>query len=731
MDKIGCERNKPEILAPVGGKEQLLAAVRCGADAVYFGLQNFNARRNADNFAGDDLRRTIEYCHEREVRVFITINTIIKDRELSDMKKAVDTACSAGADGLIVQDLAVWAYARERWPQVPLVASTQMAVHNAEGTMLLKEMGFARAVLARELTLDEIRDIYEQTGMSLESFVHGAHCMSVSGLCYLSSMIGGRSGNRGLCAQPCRLDCQLCGRDHALSLKDLSYITHIKELTDAGVRSLKIEGRMKRPEYVAASVLACRAAINGGEPDLETLRSVFSRSGFSDGYLTGKRDVNMFGYRTKDDVTAAADVLEGLAKSYEKEPQIIPVDMYLYVKEGEASRLTVRCSMQKKAGHGALSAEVCGAVPQTAKTLPVTEEYARRSLGKTGGTPYYLRELKLFSDDGLMLPASALNELRRTALEKLAAARVAEFENRNEKASDSIRARKAGLEILSGDHVSGSRSRQHDPEFIARFAHVDQIFDGCPKTVILPLKELAEGMGSRFDKAFGQVDQRLSGPAVIDYIRSFGAEKVIAEIPSVVWPSHMDAVRRQLLKIRELNIKEVYVENLGSLALAGEFGFAAHGGMFLNILNSEALLEYSRLGLTDACLSFEMSFSDMRKIKSCIPLGAVVYGRLPLMKFRNCPARGKNGCGDCSGLNTLTDRKNMRFPVVCQERQYSELLNCVPLYAADKDVPDMDFGILYFTTESSAECAEITGLACAGDAFPYNKTAGLYFRELL
>ena len=283
MSKIGCNGNKIEILAPVGGKEQLLAAVRCGADAVYFGLQNFNARRNADNFAGDDLRETAEYCHERAVRVFITINTLVKDSELSDMKKAVDQACAARADGLIIQDLAVMAYCRDRWPDVPMIASTQMAVHNAEGTKLLQEMGFSRAVLARELSLDEIKDIYDQTGMELESFVHGAHCMSVSGLCYLSSMIGGRSGNRGLCAQPCRLDCSVCGRDYALSLKDLSYVKHIRELADAGVKSLKIEGRMKRPEYVAASVLACRAAINGEEPDMETLRSVCSRSGFTDG----------------------------------------------------------------------------------------------------------------------------------------------------------------------------------------------------------------------------------------------------------------------------------------------------------------------------------------------------------------------------------------------------------------------------------------------------------------
>lgn len=411
------ERRKPEILAPVGGEEQLLAAVRLGADAVYFGLQNFNARRNAENFGGDNVADTIEYCHEHNCNVNITINTIVHDEEIKEMHKAVDTAVGAGADALIIQDFAVASYVKEKYPNMNMHASTQMAVHNSEGVKILRDYGFKQFVLARELSLDEIKKIYDETGADLEVFVHGAHCMCVSGNCYLSSMIGGRSGNRGLCAQPCRLDWALGDKDHALSLKDLSYIQYINDLADAGVKTLKIEGRMKRPEYVAEAVRQCRLAVDGGDVDTTDLQAIFSRSGFTAGYLEGKRNANMFGYRTKEDVTAAEDVLPQIAKLYEKEPQTIAVDMLLYAVENDNSQLTVT--------DGIHSVTVMGDVPQIAKTLPLNDEYARRSLSKTGGTPYYLDKLTLSVGEGLMLPASSLNALRRDALTELRKARAA------------------------------------------------------------------------------------------------------------------------------------------------------------------------------------------------------------------------------------------------------------------------------------------------------------------
>ncbi len=755
-------KNRPHILAPVGGLQQLYAAVRCGADAVYFGLQGFNARRNAENFGGDDLRERIEYCHERGVAVNLTVNTLVMDPELEDMRQTVDTACAAGADALIVQDMAVAEYAKNRWPGTALHASTQMAVHNAEGVKLAQSMGFKQIVLARELSLSEIRDIYDKTGADLEVFVHGAHCMSVSGLCYLSSMIGGRSGNRGLCAQPCRLDCELCGRDHALSLKDLSYMDHIAELADAGVKSLKIEGRMKRPEYVAASVTACRQAMEGQRPDMKTLQAVFSRSGFTDGYLTGKRDLSMFGYRTKEDVVAAEDVLEGLARLYEKEPQDIPSDMLLYVQEGEPSQLSVSCPAAGRSGaEGAqdlISVTVLGPQPQTAKTLPITEEYARRSLSKTGGTPYVLRDLTLCAEDGLMLPSSALNELRRNALEELRKERIRAYEEAKgiqagkspDGSQPAAQGRKKTAQKASYSRSDASKTAQWAPMPIARFECLEQLFFGCPKTVILPLSELTASADQRRGRSLPEKIENIT-----EYIKSFGAKHIWAEIPPVIWQPHMETVRKQLAKLKELGIYDVVVDNIGAIGLAKELGFTMHGGMMLNIMNSHALRRYLDLGLADACISFETPFSEASGFAKALragqavgladplPFGAAVYGYLPLMKFRSCPLRAsrekaaapgdpaaKNGCAGCTGIDLLTDRIGEHFTIICREKQYSEMLNCVPLYVGDRRLPELGYGLLYFTQESPDECRRICELYKEKAAFPFRKTAGLYYRKI-
>jgi len=321
-----------EILAPAGGQEQLIAAVRSGADAVYLGTRSFNARRNAENFDGESLSEAVKYCHGRGVRVHATVNTLVKDAELQSLYKEIEMLAAFGIDAVIVQDLAVAELFQRHCPSMPLHASTQMVIHNLEGALAAEELGFSRVVLARELTIEEIRKICSGTKIQIETFVHGALCMSISGQCYLSSILGERSGNRGLCAQPCRLGFKSGSRDYALSLKDMSHISHIGELMEAGVSSLKIEGRMKRPEYVAAAVSACREAVSGKAADLTDLQAVFSRSGFTDGYITGKRNLEMFGHRTREDVEASKTVLGKIASSYRNELSRIPVDMKLLLK---------------------------------------------------------------------------------------------------------------------------------------------------------------------------------------------------------------------------------------------------------------------------------------------------------------------------------------------------------------------------------------------------------------
>ena len=324
-----------EILAPAGSVESLTAAVRCGANAVYLGTKNFNARRNADNFDGSALKSAVEYCHQRNVKVYLTANTLVADDEMSSAYNTIKTALEYGVDAFIVQDLGVAKMIRQCFPSARLHASTQCSVNTPDGVNALKELGFKRIVVPREMSLDEIKEIREKTDVELEMFVHGALCMCVSGQCYMSAMLGGRSGNRGLCAQPCRLSFSADNSgSFDLSLKDLSLIDKIKEIESAGIISLKIEGRMKRPEYVAAAVTACKNAVCGNYSarDEKILKSVFSRSGFTDGYFTGKRQ-DMFGTRQKEDVVSAKDVLKELSHLYDNENPLVPIDLKFECRE--------------------------------------------------------------------------------------------------------------------------------------------------------------------------------------------------------------------------------------------------------------------------------------------------------------------------------------------------------------------------------------------------------------
>ena len=673
-----------EILAPVGGQEQLIAAVRCGADAVYFGMRNFNARRNAENFGGDTLEETVRYCHARDVKVYITVNTLVTDSEIPDMRKAVDMAAEAGADALIVQDLAVTEYMARTWPQLKRYASTQMAAHNEEGVRFLTEHGFDRVVLARELSLPEIREIIEKTKADCEVFVHGAHCMSVSGNCYLSAMIGGRSGNRGLCAQPCRLDWKKDGRDHVLSLKDLSYITHIEELDRAGVGSLKIEGRMKRAEYVAAAVTACRDALEKREPDLKTLQAVFSRSGFTDGYLTGKRNTDMFGFRTKEDVISAKDVLSELGELYRKEPQNIPIDIRFEAKTDEYSKITV--------SDGTAIVQVEGDAPERARN-PQNEETVRRNLKKTGGTPFYAERVECELIGEPMLPMGQINAMRRQAVELLT-------EQRSKgPVYEKIESVYPELKTYKAEQM---------PAFRVRFGLKEQICK-IPENaaIILPI---------------GSIDTE----TVMEY-----GDRLIAEIPAILWQGEGEKTRCRLEELHDKGLKHLQCSNIGALDIAKDLGLVLHGGMELNVLNSVSMAEYAKLGLSDLTVSFELSFAKIKELKGVVPFGIIVYGRLPLMKFRNCPGKSEKGCIGCKGDSFLTDRMNERFPLYCREGKYTELLNCVPLYAMDKKVPGTDFETVWFTIESREQCKEILNLCLNRETPPFRKTGGLYFREIL
>ncbi|MGN0468957.1 MAG: U32 family peptidase, partial [Acutalibacteraceae bacterium] len=407
---------KIEILAPAGSESCVKAAVRCGADAVYLGTKDFNARKNADNFTFEQLGQIIGYCHARGVKVHVTFNTLVRDDELEKAMNLIKHICDLGADVLILQDLGLCALTKKTAPALERHASTQMSVQTCAGMKLLEKQGFSMAVLPRELTKTEIENIKRNTNIRLETFVHGALCMCISGQCYLSAMLGGRSGNRGLCAQPCRLAFSAGepGR-HDLSLKDLSLVKNVNELASLGVGSLKIEGRMKRPEYVAAAVTAVKNSIFQKEDEQIThaLSAVFSRSGFTDGYYENNRGKDMFGIRTKQDVTAANNkLLSSLERLYDKETPRVKVSFILNVCKDEKVSL---CA----SANGASCFVSENYIPEKALNKPCTKEALSQRLAKCGGTFFEADTIEINLDEGLIVPASVINSLRRKALEEL------------------------------------------------------------------------------------------------------------------------------------------------------------------------------------------------------------------------------------------------------------------------------------------------------------------------
>ena len=661
---------RPELLAPAGTPDCVTAAVRCGADAVYLGTKSFNARRNAENFDDDTLKQTIAYCHARGVQVHITLNTLVSDEELPAALQVIRHVCALGADVLILQDLGLSCLARTAAPDLARHASTQTSVQTPQGVALLKTLGFSRAVLPRELTREEIREIRASTDLELEVFIHGAQCMCVSGQCYMSAMLGSRSGNRGLCAQPCRLafSAGAPGR-HDLSLKDLSLMEHLPQLAALGVDSFKIEGRMKRPEYVAAAVTAAKKARDGA-PDpalLQTLRAVFSRSGFTDGYYQNQRGAAMFGIRTKEDVTAASGkVLSSLARLYDKEQARVPVDLFFSLLKNEPPALTAKAN-------GKTVFVTADVLPEPAREKPLTEEALQTRLSKCGGTPFFVRTFDCELDAGLILPASAVNDLRRRALSALESAlsdvKPLSFTDVNiRKTTAAARPHPVSDGLPPKFHVFIENSGQIPKDF----TNVENLF--------LPLE---------FEENLVETVKKLP-------------VSVGVHLPRGIFGSHK-RVESLLQRAKANGIHTAYCPTLDGVALAKAHGFDVFGGYALNVFNSETASVLASIGVKSITLSPELTIEQAAGIHSDCPTGIYAYGRLPLMLTRNCPIRNVKTCDACNRESELTDRMGVRFPVRCRFG-CSEVLNSRPIDLADrpKALQPFDFIELHFTTESPA-----------------------------
>lgn len=682
-------QNKPEILAPAGSPECVLSAVRNGADAVYLGTKAFNARRGAENFSDAELQKAIEYCRARGVKVHVVLNTLVRDDELPLAFDVIRHVCALGADVLILQDVGLSALARECAPSLLRHASTQMSVQTAAGLELLKKLGYSRAVLPRELTKEEIKALRKSTDMELEVFVHGALCMCVSGQCYMSAMLGSRSGNRGLCAQPCRLPFSAGepGR-HDLSLKDLSLIEHLEELSEIGIDSFKIEGRMKRPEYVAAAVKSAKEALDGktGTETQEKLRAVFSRSGFTDGYFENARGPLMFGTRRKEDVvSASAKVLSSLKNLYSKETPRVPVSFFLTVLEGEELSLSARSGNKT-----VFVSSSC--VPEKALNAPTSEERLKEWLSKCGSTPFYPEEIEIELDKGLSVPASAVNALRREALEKLEDALKAvkphSFTEANFKIpSHAAREKKTFHLVLS----SGEQIPQN-------LENVENLY--FPHEIEEKYVESVENKG---------ITLGVSVPRLL-----CGAE---------------EKAEKLLLRAKNLGITAALCGTLDAVAIARKCGLEVHLGFSMNVFNSLSVLEFERMGVKSITLSPELTLAQCAAIGGEVQRGIVAYGRLPLMLTRNCPVKNAKSCAECRKKSVLTDRMGVSFPVMCHG-SYQEILNSRPIYMGDRteEIKNVDFMSFLFTREKAKSVDAVLDAYRKGKKAKGDFTRGLCYR---
>ncbi len=670
--------NYTELLAPAGNMECLKSAVYAGADAIYFSGKLFGARSYADNFSNEELKEAVDFCHLYNVKAYVTVNTLVTDREIPMAMEYLKMLCEIGVDAVIVQDFGLCSLIRDNFPQLPIHGSTQMTVHNAEGVLALEKMGIEQVVLSRELSLDEIRNIKAKTNARLEVFAHGALCMCYSGQCLMSSVLGGRSGNRGKCAQPCRLEYKINDNPQKgfyMSLKDLSSIRHINELKKIGVASLKIEGRMKGASYVSTVVGIYRKYLDTGETpskeDIEKLDRIFYRGGQTDGYLTKKTGREMFCFHKPDNPYEKQGKMPFKPLADEKK---IKLNVSAEFNEGEFPVVIV--------SDGEISAIKRGsAVLSKGENKIADKESIKEKLNKTGGTPYEFEEISVKIGGEPFVPVSLVNELRRGALE--------EYEN----------------EFLSRTRRNAEYSilpifqkESENTTFSCRIGDVGQF-----KTALL------------YDFEYFYVPQEILLDNCEEFLKH--KDKIIIETPSVV--KDEEKQKRILDKLKEYGFSKLSVNNI---CFADNADFSLYGGMRLNVFNSHSLKFLNDKKFKSAILSPELNLGAIRDLRKPLKTEVMVYGYLPLMITENCVIKNNSKCPCNSKVNYLTDRKGVKFPVICDgESHRSVILNSLPLFMGDKLNEISKCGVerllMYFTIEDPIKVKNVCDAYFSGKNF--------------
>lgn len=648
----------PELLAPAGDMSCLYAAVEGGADAVYVGGKRFGARAFAKNFDMDELSRAVNYCHLHGVKLYVTLNTLIEDIELREAVEYAAELYRIGIDALIVCDLGVIAAIKRHVPGLELHASTQMSVHDTDGVVAAAKLGVSRVVVARELSLDNIKSAVDNSPCEIETFLHGALCVCHSGQCLFSSMVGGRSGNRGECAQPCRLPFN--NGKYILSLRDLSLAEHIPELIESGVASLKIEGRMKSPDYVYTVTSVYRRLLDeyrsADNEENARLRRAFSRGGFTDGYLTGKLDKNMTGIRSEEDKRQSRE-----DAGREFLPMKRKVRAVVSMKLGASSEMTIT--------DGCKTVSVIGEIPSPAENSPLTPDSVKARLCKMGSTNLTLApdDISLTLDEGINLPPSAINALRRSAAEAFESSR---------------------RELGEVNYAPKFDKNNNIKSLTTAKFYSDEAY----------LKALSS-------------DSREISSLDISFLSLTSSADALSKANGVYLPPvYTDAERDEIVKLLE-NAKKhgvmyALVSNIGQIELVKSLGLTPIGDFRLNVTNGESAAVYRSMGVTHLILSPELTLPKARDIGG----GLITYGRIPLMITERCFIGENFGCKNCNKA-ALIDRKGEKFPMMREFGHRNIIFNSLPTYMGDKADELRQYRLkschLLFTTEHGDEINRI------------------------
>lgn len=666
---------KLELLAPAGSVEGLIAAVNAGADAVYIGGDKYSARAFADNPNTSALLKGLDYAHLHDKKVYLTLNTLLKEPELNDLYAFLKELYEGGLDGVIFQDFGVMKFIREQFPGLPLHASTQLNITDASGCRWLKEQGCSRVVLARELSLKEIASIHQACDVELEVFIHGALCYCHSGQCLFSSLLGGRSGNRGRCAQPCRLPYQLSvngkkassASEYLLSPKDLCALDFIPQLAEAGVTSFKIEGRMKRPEYAAGVVEIYRKAIDSylageyciAKEDREQLWNLYSRGGNSSGYLQRHNGASMMTFSSPGYHTGEEALFQRIHKDYAEHTLKLPVDGDCRLQLKEPSSLYL--------SYNGTNVRVFGDAPESAQNQPLTEVQVRERLSKTGDSCFFMKSLKLSMEDGLFLPVQSLNRLRRDAVDALEEALL--------KKTRRPSVEEKPLPLLSA----------RPPE------------TGHPPTVSVLITSLEQGQEIL---KYPQIKEITfdSNCCFSDFSAYHTMVKAFTESNRKVHLALPFVFRQETRALYKQHQKELFipelsgflVRNLESLQYLREIlpkdrSYCFRSDSNLYTFNSLSQAVLAEDGFTRMTLPVELNKTELRRL--LFPKNElIVYSRLPLMITAGCLKAHKDKCEKKDSIVMLTDRYKQSFPVknncnFC----YNVIYNSVPLVLWDKE----------------------------------------------